>query len=88
MSSVGPDEDGSEVNSGEEAASGFVMAGGDSPVLLEFSEKVLDRTSGFIKFPAIRARRPTAKTEVVSVCMPVYDGRLAVELLQIDKIVF
>ena len=31
---------------------------------------------------------PTAKTEVVSVCMPVYDGRLAVELMQMDKPVF
>ena len=28
---------------------------------------------------------PTAKTEVVSVCVPQYDGRLAVELLQMDQ---
>ena len=28
---------------------------------------------------------PTARTEVVSVCMPMYDGKLAVELLQIDE---
>lgn len=28
---------------------------------------------------------PTAKTEVVSVCMPTYDGKLAVELLQMEE---
>lgn len=87
MSSVGPDEDGSEVNSGEEAASGFVMAGGDSPVLLEFSEKVLDRTSGFIKFPAIRARRPTAKTEVFTNPKPETRGRRIVRQVASVKMV-
>ncbi len=57
MSSIEPDDGGSEANSGEEAASGFVMAGGDSPVLLEFGGKILDRASGLIEFPVIRARR-------------------------------
>ena len=28
---------------------------------------------------------PTAKTEMVSVCMPTYDGKLAVELMQMDQ---
>ena len=28
---------------------------------------------------------PTSKTEMVSVCMPMYDGRLSVELLQMDE---
>lgn len=29
---------------------------------------------------------PTAKAEVVSVCVPMYDGKLAVELLQMDEL--
>ena len=28
---------------------------------------------------------PTSKTEMVSVCMPMYDGRLSVNLLQMDE---
>ena len=28
---------------------------------------------------------PTSKTEMVSVCMPMYDGRLSVDLLQMDE---
>ena len=28
---------------------------------------------------------PTSKTEMVSVCMPMYDGQLSVELLQMDE---
>ena len=56
MSSIEPNDGGGEVNSGEEVAGGLVVAGGDSPVWLEFSEKILDQVSGFIKFRLIRAR--------------------------------
>lgn len=57
MSSIEPNDGGSEVNSGEEVASGFVIAGGDSHILLEFGERVLDQVSGFIRFSVIRVRR-------------------------------
>src|SRR5215212_1063215 len=49
VSSIEPDESGGEVNAGQEASSGLVIAGGDGPELLELGEEVLDQMPGFLE---------------------------------------
>jgi hypothetical protein len=49
MSSIEPDGYGGEVNTGQEASGGFVIAGGDGPELLELGEEVLDQMSGLVE---------------------------------------
>ena len=45
MSSIKPDESGGQVNAGQEASCGLVVASGDGPELLELGEKVLDQVA-------------------------------------------
>ncbi len=59
MSSIEPDGGGGEVDGGEEVACGFVIARGDSTVLLEFAEEVFDKRPRFIKAAVIGARLNT-----------------------------
>ena len=40
---------------GQEVAGALVVAGGDSPVLLELGEKVLDQVAGLVEFLIVRA---------------------------------
>src|SRR5215204_3787201 len=49
MSSIEPDESGGEVNAGQEASCGLVIASGDGPELLELGEKVLDQMPGLVE---------------------------------------
>ena len=49
MSSIEPDCSGSEVDSGEEIAGGFVVAGGDGAELFEFAEEVLDQVARLVE---------------------------------------
>src|SRR5215204_2322579 len=49
VSSIEPDESGGEVNAGQEASGGFVVAGGDGPELLELGKEVLDQVPGLIE---------------------------------------
>src|SRR3712207_6021972 len=49
MSSIEPDESGGEVNAGQEASCGLVVAGGNGPELLEFGEEVLDQMPGLVE---------------------------------------
>src|SRR3954454_18144138 len=49
MSSLEPDERGGEVNAGQEASCGLVLAGGDGPELLELGEEVLDQMPGLVE---------------------------------------
>ena len=49
MSSIEPDGYGSEVNAGQEASRGLVVAGGDGPELLELSEEVFDQVPGLVE---------------------------------------
>src|SRR4051794_8379209 len=70
MSSIEPDESGGEVNAGQEASCGLVVAGGDGPELLELGEEVLDQMPGLVEVFVEGAR-----------CLPGFprwdDGRLA-----------
>lgn len=50
MSSNKPDGSGSEVDGGEEVASGFVVAGGDGTEELEFGEEVFDQVACLVEF--------------------------------------
>src|ERR1041384_2778040 len=52
-----PDESGGEVNAGQEASRGLVVAGGDGPELLELGEEVLDQMPGLVELCVKGARR-------------------------------
>ena len=43
MSSIKPDDNGGQVDGGEEISGSFVVARGDSFELFEFTEEILDR---------------------------------------------
>src|SRR3982751_6112848 len=49
MSSIEPDESGGEVNAGQEASCGLVIAGRNGPELLELGEEVLDQMPGLVE---------------------------------------
>ena len=49
MSSIEPDASGGEVNAGQEASCGLVVAGGNGPELLELGEEVLDQMPGLVE---------------------------------------
>jgi hypothetical protein len=49
VSSIEPDGYGGEVNTGQEASGGLVIAGGDGPELLELGEEVLDQMPGLVE---------------------------------------
>ena len=49
MSSIEPDDGGREINSSKEIAGGFIVAGGDSAILLEFADEILDEMASLIK---------------------------------------
>src|SRR5215218_6049596 len=57
MSSIEPDGYGGEVNTGQEASGGLVIAGGDGPELLELGEEVLDQMPGLVEVFVKGARR-------------------------------
>ena len=57
MSSIEPDGYGGEVNTGQEALGGLVIAGGDGPELLELGEQVLDQMPGLVEVFVKGARR-------------------------------
>ena len=57
MSSIEPDESGGEVNAGQEASCGLVVAGGDGPELLELGEEGLDQMPGLVEVCVKGARR-------------------------------
>src|SRR5215218_1115102 len=57
MSSIEPDGYGGEVNAGQEASGGLVIAGGDGPELLELGEEVLDQMPGLVEVFVKGARR-------------------------------
>jgi hypothetical protein len=56
MSSIEPDESGGEMNAGQEASCGLVVAGGDGPELLELGEEVLDQMPGLVEVSVEGAR--------------------------------
>ena len=49
MSSIEPDESGGEVNAGQEASCGLVVAGSDGPKPLELGKEVLDQVPGLVE---------------------------------------
>src|SRR3954462_3004883 len=57
MSSLEPDERGGQVNAGQEASCGLVVAGGNGPELLELGEEVLDQMPGLVEVFVEGARR-------------------------------
>jgi hypothetical protein len=48
MSSIEPNDRCSQIDGTEEVAGGFVMAGGNRPVLFEASEEVFDQMPCFV----------------------------------------
>lgn len=56
MSSIESDDRGGEVDCPEKVASGLVVAGGNSAILLEFVEEILDQMTRLIQMPVIFAR--------------------------------
>ena len=56
MSSIEPNDSGSEMDCAEKVASGFVVAGGDSAILLEPVEEILDQMTSLIQMPVIFTR--------------------------------
>src|SRR3954451_24206780 len=70
MSSIEPDDCGGQVDAGQEASCGLVVAGGNGPELLELGEEVLDQMPGLVEVFVEGAR-----------CLPGFprwdDGRLA-----------
>ena len=56
MSSIEPDESGDQVNAGQEASCGLVVAGGNGPELLELGEEVLDQMPGLVEILVKGAR--------------------------------
>src|SRR5829696_9406066 len=70
VSSIEPDESSGQVNAGQEASRGLVIAGGNGPKLLELGEEVLDQMPGLVEVFVKGAR-----------CRPGFprwdDGRLA-----------
>ena len=57
MSSIEPDGCCGEVNAGQEASCGLVIAGGNGPELLELGEEVLDQMPGLVELFIEGARR-------------------------------
>src|SRR3954471_23206281 len=49
VSSIEPDESGGQVNAGQEASCGLVVAGGNRPERLELGEEVLDQMPGLVE---------------------------------------
>src|SRR5829696_5310052 len=49
VSSLVPDESGGQVNTGQEASRGLVVAGGNRPKLLELGKEVLDQMPGLVE---------------------------------------
>src|SRR3982751_5770246 len=60
MSSIEPDESGDQVNAGQKASCGLVVAGGNGPELLELGEEVLDEVAGLVEVFVKGARRLAA----------------------------
>ncbi len=56
MSSIEPDEYSGEVDCSEKVTSGLVVAGGDSAILLELVEEILDQMARLIQMLVIFAR--------------------------------
>jgi hypothetical protein len=59
VSSIEPDDSGCEVDGSEEISGGFVVAGGDSSELFEFTEEILDQVARLVEFRVEIARLPT-----------------------------
>ncbi len=50
MSSIEPDDGGSQIDGGEEVAGGFVVARGDGAILFESTEEVFDQVTRLVNF--------------------------------------
>ena len=54
MSSIKPNDGCGQINSSEEVASGFVIAGGDGAILFQAAEEVLDEMPRRIEFRVVK----------------------------------
>ena len=50
MSSIEPNDGGSEIDRAKERLGAFIVTGRDASELLEFGEEILDQVSGLIQF--------------------------------------
>src|SRR4051795_11823956 len=87
MSSIEPDESGGQVNAGQEASCGLVVAGGDGPELLELGEEVLDQVPGLVEVFVKGARCLAGLARWDDGCLAGLGQRLAHALVRIEGFV-
>src|SRR4051795_4116788 len=87
MSSIEPDESGGEVNAGQEASCGLVVAGGDGPELLELGEEVLDQMPGLVEVFVKGARCLAGFARWDDRCLAGFGQRFEHALVRIERLV-
>ena len=87
MSSIEPDEGGGEVNAGEEASCGLVVAGGNGPELLELGKEVLDQMPGLVEVFVKGARRLAGFARWDDGRLAGFGQRLEHPLIRIERLV-
>ena len=75
------------MNAGQEASCGFVVAGGNSPELLQLAEKVLDQMPGLVELFVEGARRLAAFARWDDRGLAGFSQRLAHPLVGIERLV-
>src|SRR3954453_21291026 len=87
MSSIAPDERGGEVNAGQEASCGLVVAGGNGPELLELGEEVLDQVPGLVEVFVKGAPYRAGFARRDHRCLTGFSKRLEHALVGIERLV-
>ena len=87
MSSIEPDESGDQVNAGQEASCGLVVAGGDGPKLFELGEEVLDQMPGLVEVFVKGARCRPGLPRWDHGCLAGVSQRLEYPLVGIERFV-
>src|SRR3954453_18274375 len=87
MSSLEPDERGGEVNGGQEASCGLVVAGGNGPELLELGKEVLDQMPGLVELFVKGARCRPGIPRWDHGCLAGLGQRLEHPLVGIERLV-
>jgi hypothetical protein len=87
VSSIEPDERGGEVDAGQEASCGLVIAGGDGPELLELGEEVLDQMPGLVELFVKGARCLAGFPRWDDRCLAGFGQRFEHPLVGIERLV-
>src|SRR5215204_141814 len=87
VSSIEPDESGGQVNAGQEASCGFVVAGGNGPELLELGKEVLDQMPGLVEVFVKGARCLPGLARGDDGCLAGFSQRFAHPRVGIERLV-